>query len=176
MQNQNYLILGIPVNYSFIRTIRKPQGILFNPLLISKIFMPKPLYFLTHEGNPGIFSGYGIPLSEGKSPLVGMLMIDRPERCPPEYLDSLHETFGDIEVAPMTSKGDRGIYTQMRIEDPLSLSLLRDDIYNSVADAIADILDRSVRMGFMAKPRLKVRWSSEHQAWVSEFDFGGDGK
>jgi hypothetical protein len=136
----------------------------------------KPLYFLTHEGNPGIFSGYGIPLKEGeKSPLVGMLMIDRPVKCPPEYLDRLNETFGDIEVAPMTSKGDRGIYTQMRIEDPLSLSLLRDDLYNSVAGSIADILNRSVGLGFMPKPRLKVRWSGEQQLWVSEFDLDEGG-
>jgi hypothetical protein len=137
--------------------------------------MSKRLYFLTHEGNPGIFSGYGIPLSEGKSPLVGMLMIDRPVKCPPEYLDRLYETFGDIEVAPMTSKGDRGIYTQMRIEDPLSLGLLRDDLYNSVAGSIADILNRSVRLGFIPKPRLKVRWSGEQGLWVSEFDLDEGG-
>jgi len=47
----------------------------------------KPLYFLTHEGHPSMLSGYGIPLKEGeKSPLVGMVMVDRPERCPEEYL------------------------------------------------------------------------------------------
>ena len=138
----------------------------------------KPLYFLTHQGKPDVFSGYGISLIEdAKSPLVGMLVIDRPVRCPPEYLDRLHDAFGDTDVAPMTSKGDRGIYTQMRIEDPLSLSLLRDDVYNSVAVTIADILDRGVRMGAMPKPKLKVRWSGEQRLWVSEFDLdkGGTG-
>jgi len=58
--------------------------------------MVRPLYFLTHEGNRGVFSGYGIPLSEGtKSPLIGMLLLNRPEKWLFEYLDRIHETFGD---------------------------------------------------------------------------------
>ena len=61
----------------------------------------KPLYFLTHEVNPGVFSGYGIPLKEGeKSPLVGMLMVDRPNRCPEEYLQCLRDTFGEVMLGP----------------------------------------------------------------------------
>jgi hypothetical protein len=56
----------------------------------------KPLYFLTHESNPGIFSGYGIPLRNGeKSPLIGMLMIDRPSKCPENYISDLRKTFGE---------------------------------------------------------------------------------
>ena len=42
------------------------------------ILMPhKPFYFLTHEGRPHIFSGYRIPILEGKkSQLIGMLMVE----------------------------------------------------------------------------------------------------
>jgi hypothetical protein len=69
----------------------------------------KPLYFPTQEGNPKLFSGYGIPLKEGtKSPLVGMLLLDRPTKCPPEYLDRVRNTFGDYQIRLMTSKGERG--------------------------------------------------------------------
>jgi hypothetical protein len=137
----------------------------------------KPLYFLTHEGNPGVFSGYGIPLKEGtKSPLVGMLLLDRPERCPQEYLDRIYDTFGEYQIGPMTSKGDRGLYTCMSIEDPLSLDLLRDDLYNSVAGTIAEILDNSLKAGLLPNPKLKVRWSPEERLWVSEFDVQGGGK
>jgi hypothetical protein len=133
--------------------------------------MSKPLYFLTHEGNPAMFSGYGIPLKEGeKSSLVGMLLLDRPTRCPQAYLDSIHDTFGDYQIGPMTSSGDRGLYTQMTIEDRLSLDLLRDDLYNSVAGIIADVLHNSVKGGFMPNPKLWVRWSPEAGLWVSEFD------
>jgi len=53
----------------------------------------KPLYFLNHESNLDMFSGYGIPLNKGKSPLVGMLMIDRPAKCPENYIQNLKETF-----------------------------------------------------------------------------------
>ena len=58
--------------------------------------MPKPLYFLTYENNPGIFSGYGIPILEGeKPPVIGMLMVDRPNRCPDNYISDLRKTFGE---------------------------------------------------------------------------------
>jgi hypothetical protein len=55
----------------------------------------KSQYFLTHENNPNMFSGYGIPLNEGKSPLMGMLMIDRPNRCPENYVSDLRKAFGE---------------------------------------------------------------------------------
>ena len=88
----------------------------------------KPLYFLTHAGNPRIFSGYGIPLKDNqKSPLSGMLMIDRPSRCPERYIQELKETFDEVIIGPMTMNGDRGLFTQMRIEDPYSLDLVKND-------------------------------------------------
>ena len=53
-----------------------------------------------------MFSGYGIPLKEGtKSPLIGMIMIDRPSRCPEEYIQELKKTFGEVIIGPMTLNG-----------------------------------------------------------------------
>ena len=67
----------------------------------------KPLYFLIHKDNPQMFSGYGVPISESKYPLVGMLMVDRPARCPDNYLQDLKEAFGEVIIGPMTLKGDK---------------------------------------------------------------------
>ncbi len=135
----------------------------------------KPLYFLTHEANPGVFSGYGIPLKEGqKSPLVGMLMVDRPARCPDSYIRSLREAFGEVFIGPMTSNYDRGVYTRMDIEDALSLGLLRDDIQGERVDYIRSALEMAVRLDRLPNPRLKLRWSPERGLWLSEFDLQGD--
>jgi hypothetical protein len=136
----------------------------------------KPLYFLTHEGNPSMFSGYGIPLkplNEGdksrlpgewsKSPLVGMLMVDRPERCPEEYLQGLRDTFGEVMLGPITTNGDRGIFTQMRIEDPLSLSLVREDLYCRESELISVALELGLKEGHLPGPRLRLSWSPETQ-------------
>ena len=85
----------------------------------------KPLCFLTHEGRPQIFSGYGVPLKDmQKSPLVGMLMVDRPTRCPESYIWDLRETFGEAVIGPMTLGGDRGLFKNMRIDDPASLDTI----------------------------------------------------
>jgi len=131
----------------------------------------KPLYFLTHDDNPGIFSGYGIPLrGEEKSRPVGMLMIDRPSKCPEDYLQSLRKTFGEVIVGPMTLGGDRGLFTQMRIDDPYSLGLVREDIYAPKTQEIADVFHSILGLGYIPKSRLKLRWSREHRLWLSEFD------
>ncbi len=133
--------------------------------------MPKPLYFLTHEGNPAMFSGYGIPLKDGKkSPLVGMLMVDRPQKCPDSYIEKLREVFGEAIIGPMTLNHDRGLYTWMSIKDPASLELVRDDLYSPNIDETRYVLDLAAKAGFLPKARLKLSWSSEHQVWVSGFD------
>ena len=73
--------------------------------------MPRPLYFLTHQGDAQTFSGYGIPLerlNEGdksrlpgewdkdKSLLVGMMLAEGTEPSTQEYIRSLKEAFGDV--------------------------------------------------------------------------------
>ena len=108
-----------------------------------------------------MFFAYGTPLNErlnegdkrrlpgewSKSPLVGMLMLGRPTRCPQAYLDSIHDTFGDYQIGPMTSSGDRGLYTHMAIEDPLSLSFVRDALYGPDTDRARYVLDFSCQNG-----------------------------
>lgn len=131
-----------------------------------------PLYFLTHEGRPKTFSGYGIPIIDHeKSPLLGMLMVDRPARCPEDYLRRLSDTFGGVLIGPMVKNGDRGILTEMRIEDPFSLSLLiEDEFYDPVAEGIKNVLLATMKDRYLPKPKLKLHWLRDYRLWVSEFD------
>lgn len=117
-----------------------------------------------------MFSGYGIPLKEGKSPLVGMLMVDRPSPCSPAYISELKDTFGEVFIGPMTSNYERGVYARMGIEDPLSLELLRDDVHRDKADYIRGALETAIRLGRLPKPRLRVEWSTKRGLWISRFD------
>lgn len=134
----------------------------------------KLLYFLTHEGKPEIFSGYGIPLNEGeKSPLIGMLMVDRPSRCPETYIRELRETFGEAIIGPMTTGGDRGLYTRMSIGDPLSLYLVRDDLCPPSMEETKYVLNLALEGGFLPRTRLKMHWSRKDHLWISEFDLEG---
>jgi hypothetical protein len=131
----------------------------------------KPLYFLTHEGRPYVFSGFGIPLEDShKSPLVGMLLIDRPERCPDTYLQKLTETFAEVITAPMTAKGERGLYIRMRIDEPFSLDLLTDSIDGPKAETLARSLEIPLGLGYLPNTRLRLRWSKADGLWVSQFD------
>jgi len=59
-------------------------------------------------------------MEDAKSPLIGMIMIDRPRPCPPAYIREMKDTFGEIFIGPMTSNYDRGVYARMGIEDPFS--------------------------------------------------------
>ena len=133
----------------------------------------KPLYFLTHEENPWMFSGYGIPLKEGKSPLAGMLMIDRPTRCPEGYLQELKEAFGEVVAGPMTFNGDRGLFTQMRIEDPYSLDLVKNDLSAPNTEETRYVLDLALKGGFLPNTKLRLHWSRENQLWMSDLDVDG---
>jgi hypothetical protein len=131
----------------------------------------KPLYFLTHEDNPWMFSGYGIPISEGKSPLAGMLMIDRPTRCPEGYLQELKKAFGEVVAGPMTLNGDRGLFTQMRVDDPYSLDLVKDDLSGLNMEETRYVLDLALKGGFLPKIRLKLHCSREYQEMLISIPF-----
>jgi hypothetical protein len=130
----------------------------------------KPLYFLTHEDNPCMFLGYGIPISREKSHLAGMLMIDRPSRCPESYLQKLKEAFDEAIIGPMTMNGDRGLFTQMRIEDPYSLDLVKNDLPGPNMEETRCVLDLALKGGLTPKTKLKLRWSTNSHIWVSELD------
>ena len=87
-------------------------------------------------------------LSEGKSPLVGMLMVDRPSRCPEDYIQDLKETFGEVIIGPMTINGERGLFTQMRIEDPYSLDLVKNDFSGPNMEETKYVLNLALKGGF----------------------------
>lgn len=129
------------------------------------------LYFLTHEGDQNVFSGYGIPFaSSDKSHLLGILIIDGPYRYPKDYIKSLEDAFGEAVVGPVTVNGDIGLYTQMRISDPYSLSLVRSDLYGRNLEETRYILNFALEKGCIPKTRLKLYWSREKGLWISEFD------
>jgi hypothetical protein len=73
------------------------------------------LFFLLHPGEVQ-FSGYGLTLERGSiSPLVGFLMIDRPQPASAAWLKQVQEHFGHYDLVPMTKTGERGIICQMWI-------------------------------------------------------------
>jgi hypothetical protein len=43
----------------------------------------------------------------------------------------LRDSFGEVIIGPRTLRGDRGMFTQMRIEDPYSLDLLRENLHGT---------------------------------------------
>jgi hypothetical protein len=96
----------------------------------------KPLYFLTHEGRPELFSGYGIPIMDEMSPLMGMLIVDLPEDRLENHLKKIYRLFGEFMVGPARAKGGMGIFSEMWIEDPYSQKLLRENISIPVAQDI----------------------------------------
>jgi hypothetical protein len=101
-----------------------------------------------------MFSGYMIPFAEGKSLLVGMLMVDRPNRCPENYIQDLKETFGEAMIGPVPLNRNRGQFTQMRIEDQHSLERVRKGLYGPNMEETRDVLDLAVKGGFLPETSL----------------------
>jgi hypothetical protein len=57
-----------------------------------------------------MFSAFGIPLKEGeKSPLVGMLQVEKTDPPTEEYIEELRQAFGDVHTGP-TIRGSSSIY------------------------------------------------------------------
>ena len=75
------------------------------------------LFFLWHPVIDELFSGYGLTTQPGNNEfLVGLLMVDRPRRADPEWLEEVEATFGECRLVAMTVAGERGIACQMQIE------------------------------------------------------------
>ena len=76
--------------------------------------------------------------------------------------------WGDLKVifeaiiGPMTIHGDRGLFTQMRIEDPHSLDLVGDNLYGPNMEETRYVLDLVLKGGFLPKIRLKLHCSREY--------------
>lgn len=75
------------------------------------------LFFLSHPGKEGIFSGYGLTVEEGsRRNLVDILMVDRPKPVDRNWLRQVERHFGHYQLVPMTATGERGIVCQMEVE------------------------------------------------------------
>jgi hypothetical protein len=131
--------------------------------------LSKPeLLFLWHPGTADIFSGYGLALTPAH--LVGLVMIDRPKRADPAWLEKIRETFGAYELAAMTQTGERGIVCQMHIEDESLPYLLRLD--HPLGAAI-----RTALLPLLRHPpavTLTLQWDSAQRCWVSTIGEGGE--
>lgn len=124
------------------------------------------LYFLWHPGTEDIFSGYGLRVLPGRPErLAGLLLVDRPQPVDPAWLARVKETFGGYELQVMTVSGERGIACQMWVA-PASLSCIRrlkTPLAAKLARALVPLHQQ------LPQPQLKVRWDSDLQLWVSEF-------
>ena len=124
------------------------------------------LYYLHHPGTDCVHSGYGLTLYPDRPEhLVGLLMVDLPQRADPVWLRSVANTYGDCPLIPMTAGGERGLACRMVIEQDSIPHLQRFPIPLSeqLQQALQPFLDEP------PAPRLKLRWDPESQLWQSRF-------
>lgn len=124
------------------------------------------LLYLWHPDTTDVFSGYGLAL--GPAHLVGLVMVDRPRRADPAWLEEIQKTFGAYQLAAMTQTGERGIVCQMHIA-PASLPYLKT-FDHPLAHALSSAL-----LPLLLHPpavTLSLRWDPAHQAWVSTIEKG----
>lgn len=123
------------------------------------------LLCLYHPGTPDIFSGYGLVMTEDwPGHLAGILIVDRPFPADPDWLQQIQTTYGECQLVPMTTRGDRGLVCQMHIE-PESLQHLR-----RFAPGFGQPLQNNLRplLEEPPPPTLALRWDEDHGAWFSE--------
>lgn len=123
------------------------------------------LFYLIHPDANPIFSGYGLAMEPGnKQHLAGILMVDRPTPASPAWLDQITAHFGECQLVPMTSTGERGLVCQMIINDD-SLDYLQQSptpLSNNIKQALEPLLD------FPPAPQLRLNWDEESRLWRSE--------
>ena len=127
------------------------------------------LFFLSHPGTEFIFSGYGLIVQEGqKEELVGLLMVDRPRPADPGWLSRIKEAFGEYQLAPMTTTGERGIVCRMIIEPESQPLLQRFPAEKSVAiqQALKPMLEAP------HVPTFILGWDQETHCWKSQIASG----
>jgi hypothetical protein len=122
------------------------------------------LFFLLHPGEVE-FSGYGLTVERGSiSPLVGILMVDRPQPASSAWLKRVQKQFGRYELVSMTKTDERGIVCQMHIADD-SLAHVRP---------LAGMFTRALQVALFPfllirpKPQLLVSWDAQTRVWRSE--------
>ena len=144
----------------------RDHGLYTTPKEAKEIPQRGELYFLWHSGTEDVYSGYGLVVREGfKDYLFGILMIDRPRPADPEWLNEVEETYGQVQLVPMTASGERGIVCQMWIE-PDSLPHLRQ-YPGAQATAIKTALEPL--LADPPKPTFAMCWDQETRVWSSQF-------
>ena len=130
----------------------------------------KKLIYLMHPDKEKVFSGYGLPL-ENRYHLVGLLMIDRPYRADPDWLEKVREEFGGFYIAYMTPSGERGIACEMKIEKDSRMFLkeLDNPISGKIGGKLYPLLE------YRPNPRFKMHWDDQYGAWMSEFELENKG-
>ena len=123
------------------------------------------LFFLNHPEKNDVFSGYGLTMVEdSKAHLVGLLLVDRPHPVDPAWLDKVEATFGQYDLVPMTSSGERGILCKMQIELD-SIPYLRrftDGNSSAIQEALTPLLDK------LPNPIFPLSWDGESGTWRSQ--------
>ena len=123
------------------------------------------MLFLNHPGAEDTFSGYGLTLQSGrKDVLVGLLIVDRPNPVDPEWLRRVKDAFGDYQLLPMTTSGERGILCRMLIE-PDSVQHLQSFPFKkatAIREAQQPLLDDP------PKPIFRMHWDTERRIWLSQ--------
>lgn len=135
---------------------REPQGEYLNR---------GELLCLYHPGTTDVFSGYGLVMQDGWSGhLTGILMVDRPYPADPTWLDRIQQLYSECDLVPMTTRGERGLLCQMRIE-PDSLQHLR-----RFSPVLGQPLQASLQplLEDTPTPTLLLRWDDDRHLWLSE--------
>jgi hypothetical protein len=55
----------------------------------------------------------------------------------------------------MTMKRDRGLFTQMGIDDPVSMDLVRNDLHAYSMEETRYVVELALRGGFLSKNKLR---------------------
>ena len=124
------------------------------------------LHYLYHPESEDIFSGYGLTVHPNRQDrIVGLLMVDRPQRANPSWLRSVTDTYGECQLYPMTATGERGLACRMRIESDSIPHLRRfsSGQSDSLRQALVPLLDHP------PAPSLRLRWDQEKRVWTSHF-------
>jgi len=126
------------------------------------------LLCLYHPGTTDTFSGYGLVMEEDwPGHLVGLLMVDRPFPANPSWLSRIADAYGECDLVPMTSTGERGLVCQMQIE-PDSLQHLRryaPSFGLPLQEALQPLLEDP------PSPTLSLSWDEASGVWRSRMVF-----
>jgi hypothetical protein len=103
-----------------------------------------------------------------KRNLVGVLMVDRPRPVDREWLKQVERNFGEYQLVPMTSTGERGIVCQMEIEagSQVYLSQLSTKKAEALKEALEPLLDNR------PQPKFILSWNDDRRIWQSKMTHG----